>query len=137
MHSIISIISITSNCSKSINIPEIFETYSDALLDNSAITLPTKRDYVEPTWHLYPIRVPANIRASIFAELRSQGIGVQVNYIPAYQHPVFASEHYPQGLCPVAEKFYNQEISLPLHIGLTLNDQENVIRILLNSLGYK
>jgi dTDP-4-amino-4,6-dideoxygalactose transaminase len=116
---------------------EIFETYSNTLLDNSAITLPTKRDYVEPTWHLYPIRVPADVRASIFAELRSQGIGVQVNYIPAYFHPVFDSEEYPNGLCPVAEKFYSEEISLPIHFGLSHKDLNEITQLLLNFSGYR
>jgi len=109
---------------------EIFETYSNALLDNPAITLPTKRDYVESTWHLYPIRVPAEMRLSIFAELRSQGIGVQVNYIPAYFHPVFNSEDYPVGLCPIAEKFYSEEISLPLSFSLTEANMAYIIKTL-------
>ena len=101
------------------------------------MSLPGKRDYVDPTWHLFPIRVPAESRKSAFTELRAKGIGVQVNYIPAYLHPVFASEQYPQGLCPMAEKFYSEEISLPIHFGLSTKDQEDTTRILLSSLGYK
>jgi dTDP-4-amino-4,6-dideoxygalactose transaminase len=115
----------------------IFETYSDAFHDIDAVSLPGKRDYVDPTWHLFPIRVPAESRKSAFTELRAKGIGVQVNYIPAYLHPVFASEQYPQGLCPMAEKFYSEEISLPIHFGLSTKDQEDTTRILLSSLGYK
>ena len=102
---------------------QIFENYSDAFRDIDAVTLPSKKEYVDPTWHLFPIRVPAESRKSVFAELRSKGIGVQVNYIPAYLHPVFDSERYPKGLCPLAEKFYSEEISLPLSYSLT---QENV-----------
>ena len=115
----------------------IFETYSVAFHDIDAVSLPGKRDYVDPTWHLFPIRVPAESRKSAFTELRAKGIGVQVNYIPAYLHPVFASEQYPQGLCPMAEKFYSEEISLPIHFGLSTKDQEDTTRILLSSLGYK
>jgi dTDP-4-amino-4,6-dideoxygalactose transaminase len=115
----------------------IFETYSDAFHDIDAVSLPGKRDYVDPTWHLFPIRIPAESRKSAFTELRTKGIGVQVNYIPAYLHPVFASEQYPQGLCPMAEKFYSEEISLPIHFGLSTKDQEDTTRILLSSLGYK
>jgi dTDP-4-amino-4,6-dideoxygalactose transaminase len=115
----------------------IFEAYSDAFHDIDAVSLPGKREYVDPTWHLFPIRVPAESRKSAFAELRAKGIGVQVNYIPAYLHPVFASEQYPQGLCPIAEKFYSEEISLPIHFGLSTKDQQDTTQILLSSLGHK
>ena len=76
---------------------DILETYSDAFHDIDAVSLPGKREYVDPFWHLFPIRVPAESRKSAFAELRSKGIGVQVNYIPAYLHPVFASKQ--EGVC--------------------------------------
>jgi dTDP-4-amino-4,6-dideoxygalactose transaminase len=114
---------------------EIFDIYKEQLVNIEAIGLPGKREYVEPTWHLFPIRVPAEIRMRVFAELRARGIGVQVNYLPAYFHPVFNSEQYPIGLCPIAEKFYGEEISLPLHYGLSAYDQENVTQILLNALS--
>ena len=116
---------------------EIFDTYSNALLGNLEITLPPKRDYVDPTWHLFPIKVPAEMRMSVFTELRSQGIGVQVNYLPAYFHPVFDSREYPIGLCPVAEKFYSEEISLPIHFSLSKKDQEVIVKNLLNSYGHR
>jgi dTDP-4-amino-4,6-dideoxygalactose transaminase len=37
----------------------------------------------------------------------------------------------------MAEKFYSEEISLPIHFGLSTKDQEDTTRILLSSLGYK
>ncbi len=80
---------------------------------------PAQRDYVDPTWHLYPLRVPADRRREVFERLRAAGIGVQVNYLPAYWHPVFADLGYRRGLCPVAERFYASEISLPVFTGLT------------------
>lgn len=116
---------------------DIFETYSRALQHIDTLSLPIKRDYVDPTWHLFPIRVPSTIRKSVFDELRTNGIGVQVNYIPAYFHPVFEFKKYPKGMCPVAEKFYSEEISLPIHVGLSSENQSDVIRILKNSLGYE
>ena len=52
-------------------------------------------------------------RRRIFEQLRTDGIGVQVNYIPAYWHPAFADAGYPRGLCTNAETYYAGEISLP------------------------
>jgi dTDP-4-amino-4,6-dideoxygalactose transaminase len=78
-------------------------------------------------WHLYPLRVPAGERRRVFEELRASGIGVQVNYIPVYWHPVFADLGYQRGACPVAEDWYRREISLPMHAALTDSEVDQVI----------
>ena len=67
--------------------------------------------------------------------LRNAGIGVQVNYIPAYWHPAFDSSRYPRGLCPVAEEYYSREISLPMHTKLSQHDIDQVIGAVVNALG--
>lgn len=116
---------------------EIFQTYTEAFSDLETVVLPSKREYVDPTWHLFPIRVPASIRRSVFDKLKAADIGVQVNYIPAYLHPVFDTEKYPRGLCPVAEKFYSEEISLPIHFNLSAEDLARIIQALFNSIAHK
>ena len=55
------------------------------------------------------------------------GIGVQVNYIPVYWHPVFEDLGYRRGMCPNAETYYAEEISLPLFADLTDAEQDRVI----------
>jgi dTDP-4-amino-4,6-dideoxygalactose transaminase len=65
-------------------------------------------------WHLYPIRIPSEKRRETFIKLRENGIGVQVNYLPAHMHPVFAKNQIHPKSFPVAEKFYGEEISLPM-----------------------
>jgi dTDP-4-amino-4,6-dideoxygalactose transaminase len=65
--------------------------------------------------------------------LREAGIGVQVNYLPAYWHPAFQKLGYRRGLCPNAEEFYRQEISLPIHMGLTDLEQKYIIESLLTA----
>ena len=109
----------------------IFNTYNDSL-SGSKFIAPVKRDYVEPMWHLYPARVDKNDRLRIFNSLRSAGIGVQVNYIPVYWHPVFQDLGHMRGECPNSEEFYESEISLPMWPGL-LDDSEsfaNLIRVM-------
>jgi dTDP-4-amino-4,6-dideoxygalactose transaminase len=100
----------------------IFEMYHELLSQNIQIKLPAMRNYVNPMWHLYSIHVDPSKRKFIFHELRKKEIGVQVNYIPAYWHPVFGEEKYQRGLCPEAEKYYASQISLPLHFQLTDNE---------------
>jgi dTDP-4-amino-4,6-dideoxygalactose transaminase len=92
---------------------ELFNLYNDELAD-TGFTAPAIRDYVEPTWHLYPARVKKSERLSLFNKLRGSGIGVQINYMPAYWHPVFLDLGHKRGECPNAEEFYDTEISLPM-----------------------
>lgn len=96
-----------------------FLKYRELMNHNDRLQLPAIRSYVNPMWHLYPIQVESSERKTIFEELRKLGIGVQVNYIPAYWHPVFDEKSYPRGLCPEAEHFYSRQISLPLHFQLS------------------
>jgi dTDP-4-amino-4,6-dideoxygalactose transaminase len=106
---------------------EIVRRYDDGLADLAGVRLPARRDHVDPTWHLYPLRVLEGRRRTVFEQLRAAGIGVQVNYLPVYWHPVFEDLGYRRGMCPNAEAFYAQEISLPLYVDLTDSDQDRVI----------
>lgn len=105
----------------------IFARYADGLGDVAGVGLPVVRDWADPTWHLYPIRVEAERRRGIFEALRANGIGVQVNYIPVHWHPLFADLGWQRGQFPHAEQFYREEISLPMFPGLSDADVDRVI----------
>ncbi|MCO5953409.1 aminotransferase class V-fold PLP-dependent enzyme [Microbacterium yannicii] len=113
----------------------VFERYRDGLSDLAGIELPRCPPNADPMWHLYPVRVPVEERRRIFEELRADGIGVQVNYIPVYWHPVFQDLGYRRGLCPVAEDWYRREISLPMHASLTVDDVDHVIEAVRKAIG--
>ena len=113
----------------------VFERYHAELADVQGAILPTKRDYVDPMWHLYPIRVQDGRRREVFEFMRDQGVLVQVNYIPAYWHPAFEDLGYKRGMCPVAEEYYSQEISLPMYADLSDDQQSVVIDVLRKALA--
>lgn len=113
----------------------IFERYQSELRDVAGLVLPGQRDYVDPMWHLFPVRVLDGRRRQVFDDMRSNGVLVQVNYIPAYWHPVFEDLGYKRGMCPVAEKFYSEEISLPMYAALSDDDQSRVIDVLRDALA--
>ena len=113
----------------------IFERYVDGLSDVEGLVLPTRRDYVDPMWHLFPIRVQDGQRRRIFDFLRENEVLVQVNYIPVYWHPAFEDLGYRRGQCPVAEQYYREEISLPMFADLTTSDQDRVIELLRTALA--
>ncbi|MBN6057015.1 DegT/DnrJ/EryC1/StrS family aminotransferase [Nonomuraea sp. RK-328] len=108
----------------------------DALLAGvPGLRLPERRPYVEPAWHLYPVRIGDGRRREVYDRMRAAGIGVQVNYVPAYWHPVFEDLGYRRGMCPRAEAYYAEELSLPLFPGLTDAQQDQVVECLLAVLG--
>jgi len=111
---------------------DITARYNEALELVDGVRTPTQRDYVDPAWHLYPVRILGGRRREIFEGLRAAGIGVQVNYIPVYWHPVFANAGYERGMCPNAEQYYREEISLPMYPDLTDADVDRVIETLTN-----
>lgn len=113
----------------------IFDRYIEGLSDVEGLVLPTRRDYVDPMWHLFPVRVPDSRRKQVFDFMRANGVLVQVNYIPVYWHPVFEDLGYRRGQCPVAEQYYREEISLPMFADLTLSDQDRVIEVLRSALA--
>jgi dTDP-4-amino-4,6-dideoxygalactose transaminase len=52
---------------------------------------------------------------------------VQVNYLPAYRHPVFDSLQINPELFPNSERFYSSEISIPFHLNLTRFELEYIV----------
>lgn len=113
---------------------EIFQRYSSALADVEGLRLPVVRDDVDPVWHLFPVRILEGRRREVFDTMRQQGIGVQVNYLPVYWHPVYAQAGYKRGSCPNAEAFYAEELSLPMHADLSDNEIDQVVDVLVGSL---
>jgi dTDP-4-amino-4,6-dideoxygalactose transaminase len=107
----------------------VFERYTEALKAVDGLILPSRRDYVDPMWHLYPIRVQDGRRRHVYDFLRANDVLVQVNYVPVYWHPYFEDLGYRRGLCPVAERYYEEELSLPMFATLTESDQDRVIEL--------
>lgn len=114
---------------------EITDRYNAGLAGIDELTLPAHRDGADPVWHLYPLRIKDGRRRQLFDHLREGSIGVQVNYIPVYWQPWFADRGYRRGMCPVAERYYEQEVSLPLFPDLTDADVDQVIELVRGFVG--
>jgi dTDP-4-amino-4,6-dideoxygalactose transaminase len=110
----------------------IADRYFAVFQDNPWFDLPVRREYADPSWHLYPVRFKDALlphKARIFDELRRRGVGTQVHYVPVYRHPYYATlRHAP---CPEVERFYRRELSIPMYPGLTKKQQNDVVRTLI------
>lgn len=110
----------------------IVSMYREILGNVDGIKLLKVLEGRDPMWHLFPIFVEN--RNHVLEQLRNQGILAQVNYVPAYFHPVFAKRGYERGICLNSELFYAQEISLPLHTKLAEDDVDHICTVLIRSL---
>lgn len=103
---------------------EVAGWYDSKLNSSSAISL-HKAENVRHAYHLYVVRV--DDRDAVFQRMRADNIGVNVHYIPVYLHPYYQKLGYEKGLCPNAEKAYEQIISLPMWVGLEEADVDRVV----------
>ena len=101
---------------------DIFHEYSSEFGKHKNLIVPTTRPGVVPNWHLYPLRVPMNQRRQIIEEMTAHGIRAQVNYIPAYWHPVFQDRAFKKDQYLNSYNFYQSEISIPMFSSLTINE---------------
>lgn len=111
----------------------------DELLAGLPLILPREDPGARSSWHLYVVRIdPARTgrkRKEVFESMRSEGIGVNVHYIPVHTQPVHRDRGFRQGDFPNAEAHYDQAISLPLFPDLAEKDQDAVADALRRSLG--
>ena len=64
------------------------------------------------SYHLFIIRLDnRSIRRKTFDTLKSNGVGVNVHYIPIYWQPFYREKGFSKGYCPNAESFYNSIIT--------------------------
>jgi dTDP-4-amino-4,6-dideoxygalactose transaminase len=93
------------------------------------------------SYHLYPIRINANInkknQRQIYDLLWQNGIAANLHYIPVHRQPYYEKLGFKEGDFPEAEKFHREVISLPIFPTLDEKEQEHVIEILKKELLIK
>ncbi|MFA4848762.1 MAG: UDP-4-amino-4,6-dideoxy-N-acetyl-beta-L-altrosamine transaminase [Methanoregula sp.] len=112
---------------------EIAKRYDIAFSSIPEIAPLCLRKDVSHAYHLYVIRLnPEKMhtdRATIFKALRAEGIGVNVHYIPVHLHPFYQQKlGTKRGMCPAAEKAYEEIISIPIYPKMNEIDVNDVIK---------
>lgn len=109
------------------------------LLKVFPLTLPHQHPDTDSSWHLYVIRLQldkiSKTHRQVFEELRANGIGVQLHYIPVHTQPYYQALGFKAGDFPEAEKYYSEAISLPMFAAMTDADQDRVVETLKKILG--
>ena len=111
---------------------EIVKAYNEAFSKLPQLFVQKEIPQSDTTRHLYILRiVPEKLtidRKQFFDALAAENICCQVHYIPTYYFPYYEKLGYHRGICPKAEKLYEEEISLPLYYAMTDKDVDDVIR---------
>lgn len=116
---------------------KIASIYKKRLNDNPFFDIPADEAYINSSFHLYPILLKdkyKKFKKEIFQNLRKNKLGVQVHYIPIYFHPYYYGLGYKRGKCPVAEDFYQKEISIPIYPAMKKKDIDQVVAVMNNVL---
>lgn len=119
---------------------EIVAKYDAAFAKLPQIAVQEEIPESDTTRHLYILRmIPEKLtidRKMFFEALDAENICCNVHYIPTYYYPYYEKLGYKKGICPRAEKLYEEIISLPLYYGMTDKDAEDVIRAVEKIAGY-
>lgn len=110
---------------------EIVARYNEAFGALPQITLQKEIPESDTTRHLYILRIaPEKLtigRRQFFDALAAENVCCNVHYIPTYYFPYYERLGYRKGICPKAEKLYEEMLTLPLYYGMTDQDVEDVI----------
>jgi UDP-4-amino-4,6-dideoxy-L-N-acetyl-beta-L-altrosamine transaminase len=110
----------------------IASNYDKAFKNTKGIIIPKIKKNDSSAYHLYPLLINfRKFRVSkkdFFVKLRNKKINLQVHYIPIHLQPYYKNKlNLKKGDFPVAEDFYEKEVSLPVYYDLKDKEQKKVI----------
>lgn len=119
---------------------EIVRRYDEAFLSMPELQVQKEIPESDTTRHLYILRLrPERLtctRREFFDALHAENIYSQVHYLPVYWHSYYERLGYSRGLCPNAEKYYQEVMSLPLYYSLTDQDVDDCIQAVRKIVSY-
>ena len=102
---------------------EIVAKYNEGFKNNSNIKIVPAPYADECSYHIYELIVPD--REGLLNHLSSKGINCGVHYRDNTEYSVF---NYAAGTCPVAHEVSQHLITMPLHLWLTDEDVDLIIK---------
>ena len=112
----------------------------DELLSNSIVQTPKQHKDTNSSWHLYIIRLKKNnhiTHRQLFEQFRAAGVLVNIHYIPIYRQPYYQKLGFTSKGFEEAEKYYEEAISIPIFPGLTIEEQDKVVSLIEQPVGFQ
>jgi dTDP-4-amino-4,6-dideoxygalactose transaminase len=100
------------------------ERYTMELTSLDAFETPPTPLDGQHAWHLYALQLNSSAlrisRDQVIEELKQRGVGTSVHFIPLHLHTLYQKHlGYRTGQFPIAERFFEREISLPIYPSMT------------------
>jgi len=110
---------------------KIAQTYTEAFRGLKEIQTPYIEPFNQHAWHLYIIKLNLDkltiSRDRFIEEMRRRNIGTSVHFIPLHLQPAYKKYGYKVNDFPVANKVFQQIVSLPIYSKMDKKDIEDVI----------
>ena len=108
---------------------EIFYNYYEAFRDIPYLNFPKVIPNTRHAYHMFVVWVPPEHRDDIQRRLSFKGIETSIHYDPVHLEPYYRKTFgFKEGDFPIAEKIGASTITLPLHLKLTSEEQNYVIK---------
>jgi perosamine synthetase len=105
----------------------IANQYSKAFSEIEGINLPFLKEDRDSSWHLYVIKITK--RDEVIEALKELGVGCSVHFIPIHKHPYYQEKFaYQDEDYPIANRVFEQSLSLPIYPDMSQDDIEYVIK---------
>lgn len=101
--------------------------YDEAFKKNNIIITPFIKEDRTTSWHLYVIKVQN--RDELIEKLKEIGVNTSVHFIPIHKHPYYHKTYnYANDDYPVANKVFDESLSLPIYPDLKDEEVEYIIK---------
>ncbi|MFH0805613.1 MAG: DegT/DnrJ/EryC1/StrS family aminotransferase [Patescibacteria group bacterium] len=105
----------------------LYNTY----LKDSSVIIPKEDKNCSHNYHLYVIRY--RNRDGLRNYLKEKGVGTAIHYPKViYLEKAYQDKNYKKGSCPIAEKYSQEILSLPMYPELTEKEIKQISKIILN-----
>ena len=95
-------------------------------ITNPRVNLPQMRPGADSTWHQFVIHTA--LRDELQEYLTARGIGTMIHYpIPPHLSEAYRYLGHQRGDFPIAERYADEVLSLPMYNGMTKDEQDEVI----------
>lgn len=117
----------------------IAQYYNEAFKNIDAIQIPKIAKGVKHAYHLYPLLVDFKKltidKLTLYNNLKNDRVVFQVHYIPVHLQPYYKNRYgFKMGDFPIAENFYDSEISIPIFPGLKKTDLNYISKTIIKNL---
>ena len=118
---------------------EIAKKYSEVFMNTIIKPLYTFTN--SSAYHLYVVQIDFNklslTKVELFHKLAEKKVGVQVHYIPINKQVYYKKLGYGNEITPIMDRYYEDSFSLPIYPLLSDEDQNYVIKCLMEILDGK